>query len=135
VKRCILYFFKDMILRHCVTKWRHSIRILTDLESTHRGLSYEVVHDMVPSISKFDFGIHNFHSISALTMKVSADRHPKLSSYVVHHMLLVHQVWSWSNQEYSKTRFLLSLIFGQILIFTFNLDPGHLVWWLLSPWY
>jgi hypothetical protein len=41
-------------LRHCVIKWRDSIKILTDLESIYQGLSYEVLHDMVPSISKFD---------------------------------------------------------------------------------
>jgi hypothetical protein len=36
--------------------WR---QILTDLESTHQGLLYEVLHGMVPSISKFDLGVHN----------------------------------------------------------------------------
>jgi hypothetical protein len=30
--------------------------MLTDLESTHQGLSFEVLHDMVSSISKFDLG-------------------------------------------------------------------------------
>jgi hypothetical protein len=48
------------------------VKILTDLESTYQGLSYEVLHDMVPSISKFDMGYpifdlgvnHNEHSRS-----------------------------------------------------------------------
>jgi hypothetical protein len=58
--RCILVFFLQMISRHCAIKWRHSVKILTDLESAHQGLSFEVPHDMVPSISKFDLKVHHF---------------------------------------------------------------------------
>jgi hypothetical protein len=41
-------------------KWRHCVKSFTDLESTHQGLSSEVLHDMIPSISKFDLGVHYF---------------------------------------------------------------------------
>jgi hypothetical protein len=33
----VLLFFLQMISRHCVIKWRHSVKILTDLESAHQG--------------------------------------------------------------------------------------------------
>jgi hypothetical protein len=54
VNRCILYFLKNDFM-----SLRQSVKILTDLESTHQGLSYEVLHDMVPSISTFDLKVHN----------------------------------------------------------------------------
>jgi hypothetical protein len=60
VNKCILCSLLQMILRHCVIKWRHNVKILTDLESIHYKLSYEVLHDMVLSISKFDHGVHHF---------------------------------------------------------------------------
>ena len=50
---------KDPYIRHHVIKWRHNVKIFTDLESTHQGLSYEVLLDMVPKISKFDLGVKN----------------------------------------------------------------------------
>ena len=34
-----------------------------------------------------------------------------------------------------KIRFLSVLWLGPILTLTFDLDPYHLVWWLLTPWY
>jgi hypothetical protein len=34
-----------------------------------------------------------------------------------------------------KIRFLIVLWLGPILNLTFDLDPYHLVWWLLTPWY
>jgi hypothetical protein len=47
---------KIQFLRYDVTKWRHNVKIFVDLESTHQGLSYEVLHDMVP-YGTFDFKI------------------------------------------------------------------------------
>jgi hypothetical protein len=32
----------------------------SDLEKTYQVLSYEMLHDMVLLISKFDVGVHNF---------------------------------------------------------------------------
>ena len=51
---------KIQFLCYDVTKWRHNVKILTDLESAHQGLSFEVLHDIVPSIWKFDLGVHHF---------------------------------------------------------------------------
>jgi hypothetical protein len=59
VNRFVLSLLK-MVLRHCVIKWRHSVKILTDLESALQGLSFEVLHDIVPSFWKFDLGVHHF---------------------------------------------------------------------------
>jgi hypothetical protein len=67
--------------------------MLVDLESTHQALSYQVLHDMVPSISKFDLWVSNFRPAARL-MKVKADRPQKLISLVADHMLFTHQVWS-----------------------------------------
>jgi hypothetical protein len=54
---------------------------------------------------------------------------PKLISQARDHMLLWQQVWSWSIQKYSKNK-----VF--IMVWSnFDLDPAHLVWWLLNPWY
>jgi hypothetical protein len=58
---------------------------------------------MVPSISKFDLGVSKFRS-TARPMKVNADRPQKLTSWVAAHMLLSHQVWSWSDKSYSKNK-------------------------------
>jgi hypothetical protein len=44
-----------------------------DLESIHQGLSFEVLHDIVTSNSKFDLGVSNFRP-AAKPMKVKADR-------------------------------------------------------------
>jgi hypothetical protein len=78
VNRCVL-FLLEMILCQCVIKWCHSVNILTDLESAHQGLSFEVLHDIVPSIWKFDLGVHHFCPL-VLTMKVISDRPSKLIS-------------------------------------------------------
>jgi hypothetical protein len=42
------FLLKIQFLRYDVTKWHHNVKILVDLESTHQGLSYEVLHDIVP---------------------------------------------------------------------------------------
>jgi hypothetical protein len=38
----------------------NDVKIVIDLESTHQGLLFEVLHDMVPSISKFDLEVSNY---------------------------------------------------------------------------
>jgi hypothetical protein len=59
-KRVRFVSFRNWFLRYCVIKWRHSVKMLTDLESAHQGLSFEILHDIVPSILKFDPGVHHF---------------------------------------------------------------------------
>jgi hypothetical protein len=44
---------KIIFLRCDVTKWRHNVKLAVDFESTNQGLLYEVIHGMVPMISKF----------------------------------------------------------------------------------
>jgi hypothetical protein len=68
----------------------------------------------------------------ALTMKVNTDLPPKLISWVVDHTLLLHLVWSWSNQNYLKNKGGGGVF---IVMVWSNPDLGHLVWWLLKPWY
>jgi hypothetical protein len=58
---------------------RYDVKFFVDLESTHQDLSYEVLHDMVPSISKFDLGVSKFRP-AARPMKVKADRPQKVVS-------------------------------------------------------
>jgi hypothetical protein len=70
-----------------VTKWRHNVKIFVDLESTHQGLSFEVLHNMVPSILKFDLRVCNFRP-TVRSMMVKASRIEKLISWVADHMLL-----------------------------------------------
>jgi hypothetical protein len=41
INQKIIYFGEIQFLRH-------NVKILVDLESTHQGLSYGVMHDMVP---------------------------------------------------------------------------------------
>jgi hypothetical protein len=53
---------KNKFLRYDVTKLRHNVKILVDMESAHRGLSYEVLLNMVPSFSKFDLGVFSTRS-------------------------------------------------------------------------
>jgi hypothetical protein len=53
--------------------WRHNVKILLDLESTHQKLAYEVLLDMVPPISKCDFGVSHFQP-AARTLNVKVDR-------------------------------------------------------------
>jgi hypothetical protein len=57
-------------------------------------------------------------------MKVISDRPSKLISWVADYVLLSHQFWSWSNQNYSKNKgFFLVLWLGPILTLTFDHDP------------
>jgi hypothetical protein len=50
---------KIQFLRFYVTKWRHNVNCFVDLESTHQGLSYEVLHNVVP-YGTFDLKIWPF---------------------------------------------------------------------------
>jgi hypothetical protein len=97
---------KIQFLRYDVTKWRHNVKIFADLESTHKDLSYDIQHDMVP-YGTFDFKIWPWGKhISTRTrpMKVKADRPKKLITLVAAQMLLAHQVWCWSDKSYSKNK-------------------------------
>jgi hypothetical protein len=47
---------KNQFLRYDVTKRRHNVKKIVDLESTHQDLSNEVLHDMV-LYGTFDFKI------------------------------------------------------------------------------
>jgi hypothetical protein len=58
---------------------RYSVKVFIDLESAHQGLSFEILHDMVFAISKFDLGVSKFRP-AAKPMKVKADRPQKLIS-------------------------------------------------------
>jgi hypothetical protein len=93
------YLLKIQFLRYNVTKWRHNVTILVDLESTHQVLSYAVLHYMVLSISKFDLPVSNFRPATR-SIKVKADRPQKIISWAANHMLFTYQVWSWSDNIY-----------------------------------
>jgi hypothetical protein len=93
------FFGENSVLRYDVTKWRHNINILINLESTHQGLSYEVLHDMILWIPKFDFKVRKFWP-AARPMKVKTIRPQKLIRWVADHMLLSHQLWSWSDNSH-----------------------------------
>jgi hypothetical protein len=109
-----LHILKNHFTSYCAIKWLHSVKILIDLESTHQVLSYDVQYDTSFNMKIWPQGTQFF--TSALTMKVTADRLPKIISWMVDHVLLAHQVWSSSNHEY------LSLsIFS--LILSFDLGP------------
>ena len=64
---------------------------------------YTILYLIEPSISKFDLGASKFRP-AARPMKVKADRSQKLISWAADHMLLWHQVWSWSDKSYSKNK-------------------------------
>ena len=51
------------------------VRIIIYLESTHQGLQFEVLRDIVPKTLKYDTGL-TFTNCK-LTMKVMADCHKK----------------------------------------------------------
>jgi hypothetical protein len=97
------FLVKIQFLRYDVTKWRHSVNLFVDLESTNQDLSYEVLHGMVPSIQNFDLGITKFRP-TARPLKVKADWIQKLISWMAGHLLLSHQVWSWSDKSYLKNK-------------------------------
>jgi hypothetical protein len=73
------YLVKIQFLRYDVTKWRHNVKILIDLESTYQGLLYEVLYDMVSLILNFDLGVRKCRP-AARPMKVMAYCSQKLIS-------------------------------------------------------
>jgi hypothetical protein len=76
---------------------------------------------IVLAILKFDLGVSKFRP-AARPMKVIADRPQKIISWVAAHMLLSHQVWSWSDKSYSKIRVSLTTYFYHYMTLTFDLD-------------
>ena len=94
---------KIQFLRHNVTKRRHNVKMLTDLESTHQGLSYDILHDMVHEVLYNDLHEGQLRP-RALTMKVKADRYQKLISWAPIDVLYTHQVLSWYDKIYSKNK-------------------------------
>jgi hypothetical protein len=46
-KSWIFFWGEIQFLRYDVTKWRHNIKIIVDLEIAYQGLSYEVLNDMI----------------------------------------------------------------------------------------
>jgi hypothetical protein len=71
-----------LLLRFNVTKWLDNVKLIVDLKSTHQGLSYEVLHNIVLSILKYDLGVHHFwpganhegQGLSALKTNQLSDR-------------------------------------------------------------
>jgi hypothetical protein len=96
---------KVKILRFDITNWCHNIKLVVYLKNTHQGLSYEVLHDMVLSISKFDLGYTIMTLV--LIMKVKVYQPSKLISSVADNVLLSHQVWSRSDHNIKKKDFCL----------------------------
>jgi hypothetical protein len=84
----------------------NNVKMLLDLESTNQGLSHELLRDMVQLIPKFDRRVHHFRP----WCKPWRSRPTGLQNYSAESL-------SW---------------FCPILTLTFDIDPGHLVWWLLS---
>jgi hypothetical protein len=86
----------DVITSKCLLIWKTLIK-------TFYMMYYTIWYRMVPSISKFDLRVSKFRP-AARPMKVKANRPQKLISWVAVHMLLPHQVWSWSDKSYSKNK-------------------------------
>jgi hypothetical protein len=101
-----LNFWGIQFLRYDVIKWRNNIKIFINLESSIKGfhMRYDTIwYRIVQSISKFDLGVSNFRPAARL-IKVTTDQSQKLTSRLADHMLLSHQVSSWSDNSYSKIR-------------------------------
>jgi hypothetical protein len=102
------FLCKIKFLRYDITKWRHNVKILLDLERTHQALSYEVQYDTVPSISKFDLGVSDFRHATR-PMKVKADRPKKIVSWVAD-MCYFHTNLKLIQSKYSKNKVFVSII-------------------------
>ena len=50
----VFFFSKNQFFRHDVTKWRHNDEMFTYLKSTHLGLQFEVLLDIVDRRFKND---------------------------------------------------------------------------------
>jgi hypothetical protein len=155
INKKVEFLGKIHFLHYDVTKWRHNVKLLVDLESPHQGLSYDWLYVPFKNLSfiwrrhhcrwrafiwsttrysSFDFKIWprgTPFSTLALSMKVKDNRPSKLISWVADHELLSHQVWIWSDKKYSKNKVFISITTWP----NFDLDPCHLVWWLLSTQY
>jgi hypothetical protein len=105
---------KDVITLNCLLIWKPLIK-------TFHIMYYTIWYLMVPSISKFDLGVSKFRP-AGRPMKVKADRPQKSIIKVAAHMLLSHQVWSWSDKRYSKIRVSLTTYFHHNMTLTFDLD-------------
>jgi hypothetical protein len=131
VNRRILFLVK-LISRHCVIKWRHSFKILTDHKCAHHELSFEVLHNKVPTFQNLTFGYTIFHPGANheghwwLTLKIIQLRGRPCATFTPS-MKLIH------SKILKKIRFLSVLCLGPILTLTFDFDPYHLVWLLLTP--
>jgi hypothetical protein len=98
----------QIILRHCVIKWRHSVNFFLSGKHSSRAYIWDTKR----------YGFCNFKIwpletpflTLALTMKVIRDRLSKLISWVAAQVLLSHQVWSWSIKKYSKNKVFLSIM-------------------------
>ena len=96
-------FIKNQFFRHVVIQWRHNDEMFTYLKSTHLGLQFEVLLDIVDRRFKNDLQEGQLRP-EALTMKVKADRYQKLISWAPIDILYTHQVWRWSDKNYSKNK-------------------------------
>jgi hypothetical protein len=85
---------------------------------------FTIWYGMVPLISKFDLRVSKFRP-AARPMRVIADGLQNFNSWVADHMLLSHQVWSWSDNSYSKIRFFLTPYFDHRMTLTFDLKRWH----------
>jgi hypothetical protein len=131
VNRCVLFLLENYFtsLRHQMTSERQNI-------NWFGKCSPRPFISGTTQYSSFDLKISPWgtpYLTLALTMKVISDRPAKLISWVRDYVLLSHQVWSWSNKNTRKIRFLSVLWLGPILTLPFDLDSNHLVWWLLTP--
>jgi hypothetical protein len=123
---CAFCFFLIIISRHCVIKWRHNIKILTDLESTYQVFSiWGTTRYGSIDLKIWPWGTQ--FSTLALTLKVIGDQSSKLVSWVADHVLLSHQVWNWFNTKYLKNKVFVSIKTWSNLTLAFDLDPYHVV--------
>jgi hypothetical protein len=106
----------NAIMSICLLIWKALIK-------TFHMRYYTILYRMVPSMSKFDLGVSKFRP-AARPMKVTADRPQILTSSVAAHMLLSHQVWSWSDKATKKITVSLTtyLYFYHNMTFTFDID-------------
>ena len=89
------YASEKQFVRHDVIKWRHIKNSNWSWKYICRDLSFEVLHDMVSAIWKFDPKVTYFWPWPR--PKVKADHYQKLISWVLDHNLYFHQVWRSSD--------------------------------------
>jgi hypothetical protein len=92
------------------------------MESTHQGRLYEVLHDMVPSISKSNLGVSTFRP-AVRTMKVKADRSSKLNQLVSQTICYFHTKFGVDLVTATqKIRVLLTPCFDHKMTLTFDIN-------------